>query len=388
MWELLWLLLPVAAGSGWWLGRRSTPNDVHRKLVAPDTDALKGINYLLNEQQDAALNIFLRMVAQDPETVDIQLALGSLFRRRGEVERAIRIHQTLIARPDLGNDERTNALFELARDYMSAGLLDRAERVLQTVIDSSARVDEALDQLLHIYERERDWGKAIEIARRLQRRGNSMATEVIAHYYCELAEEAITRGDLTAARGQLKKARGVDENSVRANILSGDVAMHEGKYREAVRAYTRVESQDLGYVPEIIERMLVALTNGASAYATDAYIDKVRKRDNDFAVTKAVMEVIRQRDGHIAAEKFLREQIERRPSLRGLRAWVAGTLDKVRPENRESVRLTKELLDKVLEHRPAYRCAKCGFAGNSLHWHCPSCARWGSVRPIIGVEGE
>lgn len=390
MLELLWLLLPVAAASGWWAGRRSArpaPGEVVRG-TRPPNDYFRGLNYLLNEQQDEAIEVFLRLVEVDSETIETHLALGNLFRRRGEVDRAIRIHQHLIARPNLAREHRAYALLELARDYMRAGVLDRAEGLFSELVNGRMHVVEASRQLLTIYEREREWRAAIETARKLQRASGRPMGHVIAHYWCELADAERRAGDGRAARSLAGKALSADPGSVRASILEGDLAMEDRQYRQAVRAFRRVESQDPAFLPEVIERLLETLARAEHPSVLTAYIDNLRDRYNGFSVVRAATRIIRQREGEAAARAFFREQMLRRPSLRGLREWVAMEVDHASERSRPGTEVVLDMLDRLLQSKPIYQCHQCGHQGKVLHWQCPSCRNWNSVKPIIGIEGE
>ena len=390
MLDLLWLLLPVAAASGWWAGRRSARRGDGNRIGAPKppSDYFRGLNYLLNEQPDKAIEVFLRLVEVDSETIETHLALGNLFRRRGEVDRAIRIHQNLIARPNLASEHRSYALLELARDYMRAGVLDRAEGLFSELVRNRTHVAEASRQLLTIYEREREWKAAIETAERLQRVTGESQSDLIAHYWCELADAERRAGNDKAARKLAQRALGADQGSVRASILEGDIAMDAKQYRQAVRAYRRVESQDPAFLPEVIERLLTALAQIEHATALEAYIDRLRGRYNSISVIQAATNLIREREGEAAARDFFREQLLKRPSLRGLREWVAMELDHASERSRPGTEVVLDMLDRLLESKPVYQCNQCGYQGKHLHWQCPSCRSWNTVKPIIGIEGE
>ena len=223
---LLWLLLPVAALTGWWAARR----DMQRNQAKPiPGHYLKGINYLLNEQPDKAIDLFVNVVDLDADTVETYIVLGNLLRRRGEVERAIRLHQNLIARPDLDDRTKADALLELARDYLKSGLFDRAEHLLGGVLDTGSHQLEALHHLREIYEQEKEWKKAIHVARNIEREGGGPQQEIIAQYYCELGENALE----TVANGNgeeqavqhAHKALGHYRDCARAHIMLGDIAI-------------------------------------------------------------------------------------------------------------------------------------------------------------------
>ena len=250
--ETLFLLLPVAAISGWVAGRRSKPDvqDARQNTISPIY--LKGLNYLLNEQPDKAIDVFIKLLEVDSDTIETHLALGSLFRRRGEVDRAIRIHQNLIARPSLTKEQRSQSLFELGQDYLRAGLLDRAEALFSDLIVSAPHTEVALNYLIDIYQQEKDWEKAIETARRIEVKTGNKQYMRVAHYYCELAEQAIQKGDKIRAHKLVKKALNTNKNSVRASLLDGKLEIQNGNDKTAIKSLRRVEQQDISYLGEAI----------------------------------------------------------------------------------------------------------------------------------------
>ena len=251
--ELLLLLLPVAAASGWFAAMRSQRSKTVNKNGNLSEHYFKGLNYLLNEQPDKAIEVFIEMLEVDSETVETHLALGNLFRRRGEVDRAIRIHQNIIARPTLKRNQRALALYELGQDYMRAGLLDRAENLFLELLEIGEYSNQALIQLIEIYEQERDWENAIEIAHKIEFSTGQKMNAVIAHYFCELSEKAMRKNEMSKAQEWVKKALAVDKNCVRASILQGRIAHANNNCKAAIEAYKRVEKQDPDFIPEIIE---------------------------------------------------------------------------------------------------------------------------------------
>ncbi|MBD3609625.1 MAG: lipopolysaccharide assembly protein LapB, partial [Gammaproteobacteria bacterium] len=253
--ELLFLLLPVAAFTGWILGRNHKSKSNSTDYSDISVDYLRGIRYLLNEQEDKALDIFVKMVEENSEVVEIHLALGNLFRKQGEVERSIRIHQNLIARPTLNKEHREQALFELAQDYMKAGLLDRAEKLFVDAMNNKHFSSMALSNLLIIYQQEKEWQKAINIAEKLAYMGDKNYNTMQSHFYCELAHEDILKKDLKSATYRIQKALYADKKNVRASIQEGDLALSEMRYKPALKAYKRIEVQDPVYLGEVISKI-------------------------------------------------------------------------------------------------------------------------------------
>jgi len=385
--ELLWLLLPVAAVSGWAFAKREGTH-INGKTPDLSSDYFKGLNYLLNEQTDKAIECFVRMLEVDSDTVEIHLAVGNLFRQRGEVDRAIRIHQNLISRTTLSKSQRAYALLELAQDYMRAGLFDRAETLCRELIDMEMNTARALALLSDIYQQEKEWEQAITVAQRLHDKTGQPMEQVIAHFHCELAEQAREGGDTAEAQRCLDRALASDPDCVRASMILGEMACAAGNYKDAIRAYRRVESQDPVYLPEVIPDLVGCYQQVGEVETLLDYLQKLYAQRGGATVLLALVGVIEQQHGKTAALNFLKQHLHDNPSLRGLARLVE--MDEVtRDENaRDILVLLKETVMQVLEEKPVYQCTHCGFAGKVMHWHCPGCKRWGTVKPILGLEGE
>ena len=379
---LLWLLLPVAAASGWWFGRRGRPDtsgDTSPPLEAP---YFRGINYLLNEQPDQAVDAFIELLEVGTETAETHLALGGLYRRRGEVDRAIRIHQNLIAQPESSVEHKNEAMLELAQDYQSAGLLDRAETLFRELADTGVHRVQALRQLIDIYEHESDWSKAIGVAEELQSVTGNQLGGVIAHYRCELAEAHKHDGDDSAAFEDLAAAFEAHPASVRASLLEGDLYAAENDHHRALIAYRRIELQDQAYVQEALPRIKACFEAIEDAEAAATYLSELVKKENDPAAALALSEVKRLNDSSSIASAFLLEQLRQRPSLRGLDRLLELELEAGSALGAHDLGLLKELTENLLSERPSYQCEHCGFPARSLHWQCPSCKHWNTMRPM------
>jgi len=385
--ELLLLLLPVAAFSGWWIAKRnmSATAKVHTDL---SSHYFEGLNYLLNEQPDKAIEVFIKMLEVDSETVETHLALGNLFRRRGEVDRAIRIHQNLIARPTLDGQQRTHALYELSEDYMYAGLLDRAEALFSELVDIGDYKQQALQRLIEIYQQEKDWDKAIETMRKLEGTSGERKSGVIAHYYCELAEHARQNKDMDLARKMIKKAFSSDRKCVRASILLGDIETGLGNYKQAIRAYKQVEDQNPEYISEVIKSLCVCYEHTGNLKELADYLRKILENHGGITPMLALAQLIKEQDGENEAIAFIIEQLRQRPSVRGLDQLIELNLVRAEGTARENLLILNDLMKKVMEGRPVYKCNTCGFTGKVMHWYCPSCKNWNTVKPVQGVVGE
>src|SRR6476659_1937749 len=256
--EWLWffLLLPLAALSGWVIGRRGGKLHSESQVSRLSTTYFRGLNYLLNEQPDKAIELFLHIAELDKETFETQVALGHLFRRRGEVDRAIRLHQALVQRPDLNDGQKVQALLALGEDYMRSGLLERAETVFSDLAKIDQRAPQALRHLIGIYQAERDWPKAIENATRFEAATGEPMGKLIGQFECELAERQRAAGDIDGAREAIVRAYAADSASVRAGMLEGRIEIESGNDRAAIRAFERAARHDPDYLPEILPQLL------------------------------------------------------------------------------------------------------------------------------------
>ena len=385
MLELLALLLPVAAASGWFMARRSMQRNTAPKRADLSSDYFKGLNFLLNEQPDKAIEVFIQMLEVDSETVETHLALGNLFRRRGEVDRAIRIHQNIIARPTLNRDQRSLALYELGQDYMRAGLLDRAENLFLELIELGEYMPEAQTQLLEIYEQEKDWDKAIGIARQYESTTGVRTVAVVSHYYCECAEKAIQQHDQREAQKMVKKALTTDKQCVRASLLQGKISASEDDCKAAINAYRKVENQDADYLPEIIEPIerCYRATNNLNEYKK--YLTELLQRYGGVTIMLAMAAVLKEEKDDRAAVNFIITELRKRPSVRGLERLVDYHLNSTEGSARDNMTILRDLIKKLLTIKSSYKCQSCGFEGKTLHWHCPSCKRWNTVKPIHDI---
>lgn len=386
--ETLFLLLPVAAVSGWVAGRRSKPDSQDRPRSAISPIYLKGLNYLLNEQPDKAIDVFIQLLEVDSDTIETHLALGSLFRRRGEVDRAIRIHQNLIARPSLTKEHRSQALFELGQDYLRAGLLDRAEALFSDLISSAPHTEVALNYLIDIYQQERDWEKAIETARRLEiKTGNSQYSRV-AHYYCELAEQALRNGDKSRAQKLARKALSTNRNSVRASLLEGKIEIQAGNDKAAIKALRRIEQQDMSYLGEAIPLMVECYQRQGRMDELMEYLQQLMAQQQAVSAVLVLAEQIQKQQGENEAIEFVTESLKKHPSVRLLDRLIDLNIRQTAEPVRDKLQILKEVTGKLLAHKPVYQCHLCGFSSKQLYWQCPGCRTWDSLKSIQGVEGD
>jgi lipopolysaccharide biosynthesis regulator YciM len=385
--ELLFLLLPVAALSGWFIGRRRGQSRCQSSsdCLPLSQDYFRGLNYLINEQSDKALEVFIQMSELNSDTVELHFTLATLFLKRGEVDRAIRIHQNLIARPTLSRDDRNRALYELALDYMRAGLLDRAETLFSELINNAVYGQQSRQQLLDVYQQEKEWEKATLIARRLDGVKGQALAPVLAHFFCEQAEEALARGESSLAMKLIKRALNEESRSVRATLLEAQLHLRSRNPQAAIKSLKRVEQQNGEYLPLILEPLQQAYEKLANVDEFVAYLRQLPEEGSLSPLLK-LSEQLQQREGEEATLRFLTQVLRRRPSLRILkRLWEVranGAADD------QALQLALQTLESFLANKPVFHCENCGFSSRSMHWQCPGCKQWDRIKPIHGIEGD
>ena len=386
-----WILigsLAILTGCWWSLSRRHADQQARPSLRNIPPEYLKGLNYVLNEQQDKAIEVFIKMLEVDSDTVETHLALGHLFRRRGETDRAIRIHQNLIARPSLPEDERFLALLELGMDYMSSGLLDRAESLFKELAGTRTYAVQANQKLLEIYQQEREWDKAIDIAQKLQTLNGHNLDPEIAQFYCELAEQNLTAGSKTVAQQHVRRALTIDPDCIRASLLEAENARLEGKIGLALKILQRVEKQDPDYLPEVVAVIVACYRELGQVDDCMHYLQHIVSKYGGMTPLLYLTRLIEETRGEKAAIAFISQELKRRPSVRGVDKLIEYVLGMAEGEIRDNLQTIKEMTAKLLSSSPVYKCKHCGFDAKQLHWHCPSCKQWSSIKPVLGVVGE
>jgi lipopolysaccharide biosynthesis regulator YciM len=375
--EWLFLLLPIAALSGWLSARKHYKERYDPKHTPCDPEYFKGLNYLLNEQPDKAIDVFIRLLEVNSETVETHLALAKLFRRRGETERAIRIHQNLIARPTLTPLQREEALIELGLDYMSAGVLDRAESLFLELIGSPTPPSNAYQHLLGLYQQQRQWQKAIDMSKKLQSQDPKKRGAEIAQFYCELAEESI-QGTSQQALALLKKAEQSDPDCVRATLLKAGIYIKENNYNKALRSLDRIEQQDPHYIPEALPLLKTCYQQMDKLPTFNIWLKSILTRHPLMSsVALMLTEVIEIQYGTEKAQDYLQQKLSQTPSIEGLQTLLSlGDLS-----NPVLVPLIHTISQNILQHERRYLCQHCGFSGKAMHWHCPGCQQWSTIRP-------
>jgi len=353
----------------------------------------RGINYLLNEQPDKALEVFLQLADVTPDTVDTHLALGNLFRRRGEMDNAIRCHQNIIQNPDLSEKTRQAATLELGEDYLRAGLLDRAEELFTSLADQKILTSVALQRLLEIFQQEKEWQHAIQVARQHEKISGQSNRRLIAHFYCQLAEENRAENNLQAAMKWLDQAEQSDRQCARISIMRAEMSAEQQHHEEVIRHYQQALRLDANSFPLLIDQLMEAYRQtGSEAQALEFLQHWLQQHSNTSAVIH-LLALCEQLDRLDLLAEVLDDQMRQHPTvgkmhaLLRLRASTGSSSSRDIPTEDISG-LLQPLLEKLLQRRDGYQCRNCGLAGQTHHWHCPSCRQWDSTEPVSGSLGE
>ncbi|KIO35332.1 lipopolysaccharide assembly protein LapB [Shewanella sp. cp20] len=386
MLEILFLLLPIAAGYGWYMGRRSIRHKQNNKRKQLSRDYFTGLNFLLSNESDKAVDLFISMLDVDDDTIDTHLSLGSLFRKRGEVDRSIRIHQNLIARPTLTTEQRDIAMMELGKDYLAAGFYDRAEEIFLNLVRQEDHSEEAEDQLIAIYQVTKDWQKAIDIIKSLKRKRQQSLKHLQAHLYCELADEA---SDNELKLKHLAQAIKQDAQCGRAMLSSAKLFLAQQEFGRAKEMLCRLKDADIELFPEAlaIAKEVYQSTKDLGAYRELLREALEQGAGASVAITLA-QQMIAQGESQ-DAEKLILDGLYRHPTMKSFQHLMKMQIQHAEDgQAKQSLNMLAELVEQQIKFRPSYRCTECGFPSHTLYWHCPSCKSWGTIKRIRGLDGE
>ncbi|KGX51307.1 tetratricopeptide repeat family protein [Burkholderia pseudomallei TSV5] len=378
--DFWWLLaIPVAFALGWMASRYDLNKLLSESANLPRS-YFRGLNFLLNEQPDKAIDAFIEVAKLDPETVELHFALGNLFRRRGETDRAIRVHQNLLSRNDLPVSERDHALFELGQDFLKAGLLDRAEETFHMLAEGDYALD-AQRALLTIYEIEKDWTKSIDTAARIEAMGAPRLTTEISQFHCELAQDALQRKSAELAAEHLRDALAVNPQNARAAILSGDTAAAAGDHRAAIEHWRRIETQNPAYLPLVADKLMksyAALDRAAEgAELLTGYAQRYPSND----LLDVVYQYVAQLSGNDVAHALARSQMEKAPNLSGMLHLLDAQIAAADEPRRSELEMMRALVKQRTKNLPRYTCQNCGFRARLFYWQCPGCSGWETYAP-------
>ncbi|ORU90245.1 MAG: hypothetical protein A6F71_04570 [Cycloclasticus sp. symbiont of Poecilosclerida sp. M] len=380
MFEIAVLLLPVAAASGWYLASKS-----HKKKA--NTEGLdhavyfKGLNFLLNEQPDKAIDVFVDLLEVDDETIEVHLALGGLFRQRGEVEKAIRLHQNLIARPELSQELRVDVLNELGMDYMRAGLLDRAENIFLELEKKASHRANAIRQLLSIFQQEKEWRKAVEYGKKLELLMHKTLPPLMSHMHCEIADEHKKNHQVTQSRGAYSQALKVDSKCIRANVGQADLLIEAKDFKKALKYLLVIKKQDPRFISVFVDKILDCFDKLDQPKGKISFLAAMHAEvASDVLAEKYVNELKKQR-GEVAAFAFVKDKLKASPSLMYLALYSNLSAEK---QAHAHENILMEALAKIYALKFNFQCQHCGFNAKELNWNCPSCKQWGTALPVQG----
>ncbi|QEA39745.1 lipopolysaccharide assembly protein LapB [Pistricoccus aurantiacus] len=388
---LLLALLLSAVAIGWWLGRRERGKQTPSPASSLSRDYFVGLNYLLNEQPDQAIETFISALEINSDTIETHIALGNLFRTRGEADRAVKIHQNLLARPSLNQEQGSLVQLELSRDFLVLGLLDRAERLLQNLVRdaSDERTRQAGKRLLvDLFEREKEWQAALDVAQPTLVRQHEDLQRAAAHWLCELAQQDLQSISPSMARKRLHQALSIDKSCIRANWLLARIEHETAHYAAEIRLLQRIPEQDVNFTPIVLEALREAYLLLDDETGFETYLHQLVETTPLTSVIITLGDLLWHRQGYDAAVEFISAQLAREPSLRGVDYLMHLYRHEMGPQEQPRIELLKRHTEALLETMPRYRCRCCGFAGLQLHWQCPRCRSWGTTKPITGIEGE
>lgn len=377
--EYWWLLaLPLFFSLGW-LAARVDIKQLMSESTALPAAYFKGLNFLISDQHDKAIEAFVEAVQANADSLELHFALGSLFRRRGEVDRAIHLHLNLLSRKELPDPQKLAVTAELAQDYLKAGLLDRAEELFRA-LDDSRYQQPALRALLEIYVREREWERAIAAATELERLSGVPFRKEIAQYYCEMAIRSNLANEADTAKQQLQLALNANQNCVRANVMLGDIEAAAGNHEAAISIWKRIEFQQAEFLGFISGRMLASYralgktVDGLKLLKT--YLQSYKMA----SLLSVVYEATMSEQGPEDAAKLARDELAKKPSLQTLDQLLQARamLDNGNEQDNHIMQLA---VRSAIGNRNAYFCDQCGFRARHYHWQCPACNSWESFPP-------
>ncbi|MDO5053891.1 MAG: lipopolysaccharide assembly protein LapB [Pasteurella oralis] len=390
MLELLFLLLPIAAAYGWYMGHRSAKKDQEDMTNKLSRDYVTGVNFLLSNQPDKAVDLFLDILQKQEAENEIdsasqfeaELTLGNLYRSRGEVDRALRIHQALDRSPDYTFEQKLLAKQQLAKDFMAVGFYDRAETLYIMLVDEPDFAENALQQLAVVYQKTKEWKKAINVAEKLAKISPQQNNIELAQYYCEYAQ-SLSSEHKQKPRVLLESALKVAPNCVRASILLGESLVQEKQYQQAVGVLENVLEQNPAYVGEVLGLLKDCYHKLNQLESFELFLIKASRITKNSAVELALSDLIEEMDGKIAAQAKLYQQLNQHPTTFLFHRFIQYQItDAEEGRGKESLVLLHKMVGERIRQNFDYRCANCGYQTHKLVWCCPSCRHWESIKPI------
>ncbi len=387
--ELLFLLLPVAAAYGWVMGRNSLRSAQRKQSSILSNHYYKGLNFLLSDEPDKAVDTLIKMISVNNDTIETHIAMGNFFRHRGELDRAIRVHQNLVSRDEISNKQESLALVELGTDYLLAGFLERAEGVFIQLLENERHFQVAQQKLFSIYQVTKEWNKAVELASRSLKvtPNDEHLYLLLSHFYCEQAVDFVNEGDLEQAQSTLKKAVMVEGKQVRAWLELGKLALKQEQYDQAMDYLTEIPKRDLDWLSEAIPLLETSAGKSGNWDKLERILEPYWQKCASSYIAK--VNIIAKKGDIEPAVETLLTQLKQHPTMRGFKSLMSLYQQLLADERtQQSIEHLHQLIDKQIAQRPKYRCQSCGFSGRQLYWLCPSCKKWSVIKPIKGLDGE
>ena len=389
MLELLFLLLPIAAAYGWYMGHRSAKkdqDDISNKL---SRDYVAGVNFLLSNQTDKAVDLFLDMLQKQEVENEIEsnsqfeaeLTLGNLFRSRGEVDRALRIHQALDRSPHYSFEQKLLAKQQLAKDFMTIGFYDRAENLYIMLVDEPDFAENALQQLLVIYQKTKEWKNAVNIAEKLNRLSPKENNIELAQCYCEYAISSEVES-LSEKRTILLKALNVSPTCVRASVLLADLNIETEQYIDAIKTLENVLCQNPVNIGEVLKKLKYCYEKINELDSFELFLIRAGQQTQDNNVNLMLAKLVKDKDGLNAAQTVLYQQLAKNPTTLVFHQFIQYQIDDAEDgRGKESLILLHKMVGERIKQGFTYRCTNCGYQTHKLVWNCPSCKQWETIRP-------
>lgn len=389
MQELLFLLLPVAMAYGWFMGRNSIKQNDQTAKQDLSIKYSTGLNYLLSNQQDKAIDYLLDALKVEDDTVEAHFAMANLFRRRGELDRALKVHEYLVRQGHLPAKDKQQAIFELGKDFLSAGLFDRAEKMFTKLLKSKDYGLKSINNLLIIYQSTKDWQRGIELKKPILKAKDKKSLHTLANFYCELATTALANDEFIQVIELLEQALELDPNSCRSNWLMAKVYENNQQFEQASQCYQSIYLQDKAFFPDVIDNMHQCYLQIEAEEEFYKFIRKVYDETGSSSALIKYLSYVEQRHGLNKAIEFILTALKRRPTIKGFKHFVKMQMsDPSKASNSESLDVIKELVSAYLNMKPRYSCRNCGFNSSTHYWSCPSCHDWEQLKPVRGLEGE
>ncbi len=372
------------------MGVRSVHQKKQKKGNKLSRDYVQGLNFLLSDQPDKAVDHFIALLEVDNETIETHLALGNLFRQRGEVDRAIRIHQNLIARPSLTLEQRDLASVQLGKDFYQAGLFDRSEEIFKQLKESPEYQEVALENLLLIYQQLKEWQEAVKVTESLHKLSKgTKKRRTLAYLYCSLADQLKKAEEEKQKIKLYQKALTVFPNCIRANIALCDYYIEQGNPQKALQILQSIPELDIDFTEVILDKLLRLHQQQGSEQELIAYLYRIVSLGGGASAVILLAKLIARYRSVEKAKAFMLQELRRNPTMKGFNHLITYHLQSAESASeKESLAFLHKLVAEQIKLRPKYRCQKCGYSSNKLYWQCPSCKSWGRVKPIRGLDGE